>query len=55
MKPKFDHKVIRPGGKVYDITARTDLAKTFDRIRREQQANARERERKVAPLTRKKA
>ena len=38
MKPRFDHKIIRPGGKRYDIGAVTDLAAKFEAIRREQLA-----------------
>ena len=44
MKPRFDHKVIRPGGKRYDIVAATDLAAKFAAIRREQAAAQKEAE-----------
>lgn len=44
MKPKFEHLVKRPGGRRYDIFAKTDLAATFARLKREQTAAAREAE-----------
>lgn len=43
MKPRFDERVKRPGGKRYDMGAPTDLEATFRRIRREQ-AESRDRE-----------
>lgn len=48
------HKVIIPGGRAVDLQ-HTDLRATFARARREQEANKREREAKVAPMARKRA
>lgn len=57
MRPKYDHKIIRPGEKRYDIYAKTDLAKKFEAIRKEQAAAAKnsaaieaEARAKVAPI-----
>jgi hypothetical protein len=62
MKPKFDHRVKRPGGKMYDMSGETDLRSKFAAIRREQAAAARKHEThmaetsaKVKPMVRKKA
>ena len=55
MKPRFDDRVKRPGGRRYDMGAPTDVAKTFERARRELEADQREREAKVRPMERKRA
>ena len=56
MKPKFDHKVIRPNGPWIPAAA-TSVAKTFERIRKlrranekELAANAKEASEKVIPI-----
>jgi hypothetical protein len=50
MKPKFDHKVIRPNGP-WVPSNQTDVAKTFEKIRRQQQQIRKERLEKVKKLT----
>jgi hypothetical protein len=55
VKPRFDDRVIRPGGRRYNIFEKTDLARTFARIRSEQREIERERSLKVKPLERKRA
>lgn len=55
MKPKFDDRIHRPGGKVYDMSAPTDLKTKFAIIRKQQARNAAETAKVVTPIKRRKA
>lgn len=48
MKPRYTDAKRYPHG--YKAACDTDIARTFERIRREQKANAAEAERKVEPI-----
>lgn len=52
MKPKFAHKV-HIVGRFINISAKTDVAATFKRVRQEQAAEAAERKEKVVQIKRK--
>lgn len=52
MKPKFAHKVIIQGRRI-DLTAKTDVAATFRRVRAEQAALAKQTAEVVKPIRRK--
>lgn len=53
MKPKMDHRIIRPFQ--YTPASASNIALRFDRIRAEQRRNAREAEAKTLPIKRRDA
>jgi hypothetical protein len=49
LKPKYDHKVIRPNGR-WVPAVETDIAKRFEKIKRENEKIRKERAEKVTKL-----